>query len=375
MKVIIPFEFNRKFGGTQKAIVDIIKYGKHLNDFYALLPPKGNFDKELLKHGVKVFFSGNENYWPYSYKQIIKTIKNTREISKDLYSVVKQNSIEVVYTSMMPSLIAAIYTKQKCKNLKIIYHIRGIKISVAHKIILKNLANLIDYVVVNTEVTKEYIKDIVKSEKLIVIPDSTDFHTLNKNFRKTFSDRTVRIGLVARICRIKGHLQFVEIAKELININQTGNKKIEFFIGGDAISTEDIKYLEEVKKKIREYNLENYITFDGYVTDVNKYLKNIDILFCTTQYPGEGFGKIVIEAQANYIPVVAFNYGSMSEVIRHTKDGYVANDLKEFVGYAQMLIEDSQLRLSMGREGYLKVAEKYDAKTNNININNLFNSF
>ena len=48
----------------------------------------------------------------------------------------------------------------------------------------------------------------------------------------------------------------------------------------------------------------------------------------------EPFGLVMIEAMSCGTPVVAFNRGSIPEVIKHGVSGFIADNYREFVSYA-----------------------------------------
>ncbi|MDU5111699.1 MAG: glycosyltransferase, partial [Clostridium sp.] len=80
---------------------------------------------------------------------------------------------------------------------------------------------------------------------------------------------------------------------------------------------------------------------------------------------------VVIEAFSNKIPVIALNYGAISNIIDDGENGYLANDIETFVTRSIDLIENKELRQKMGERAFKKVMIKYNSKINNEKINKL----
>jgi len=88
------------------------------------------------------------------------------------------------------------------------------------------------------------------------------------------------------------------------------------------------------ESKIKPYIDGKQIKFVGELNDSEKkeFYKKAKIYLhpCSVE---ESFGMVLIEAMACGTPVIAFNYGAISEIIKHKKTGFVANSLEEALGY------------------------------------------
>jgi glycosyltransferase involved in cell wall biosynthesis len=70
-------------------------------------------------------------------------------------------------------------------------------------------------------------------------------------------------------------------------------------------------------------------------------------------------GYKLIQYMACELPVVASPVGVNCEIVAHAEDGYLAKDDDEWVSALSTLLNDAELRKSMGRKGRLKVEETY----------------
>lgn len=65
-------------------------------------------------------------------------------------------------------------------------------------------------------------------------------------------------------------------------------------------------------------------TFDGKIA----LLQNAKVLVFPTHYH-EAFGYVMIEAMACGTPVIAYNHGSVPEIVRHGETGFIVNSVEE----------------------------------------------
>jgi len=71
-----------------------------------------------------------------------------------------------------------------------------------------------------------------------------------------------------------------------------------------------------------------------------------------------------LQYMALEIPTIMSPVGVNSEIIEDSKNGYIANDLEQWVDKISLLIEDSALRIRMGKEARKTVVEKYSVSAN-----------
>jgi len=121
---------------------------------------------------------------------------------------------------------------------------------------------------------------------------------------------------LSRVNREKGAEEAIRLAKK------TG---IKLIIAGQA----EKNYFETAIRP----NLDGKITYFG-IADFKqkiKLLKKAKALIHPHLYP-EGFGNSMIEAQACGTPVIAYPFGSTSEVVNENKSGLIAKNFKELKG-------------------------------------------
>lgn len=114
------------------------------------------------------------------------------------------------------------------------------------------------------------------------------------------------------------------------------------------------------KEYVHNHNMEDKISFEGFVARVDKYLNNADALVHASKresYPG-----VIVEAMANRIPVLVSSVGGIPELVRNEEngilvDGFSANDI----------VKAFEIFKSMKKSGIIqKIIENgYDTFINN----------
>lgn len=114
----------------------------------------------------------------------------------------------------------------------------------------------------------------------------------------------------------------------------------------------------ELKNKVKELGLEEYITFTGFREDIPSILAQVDFLVHTALW--EGFGFVLAEAMAAKKPIVAMDASNISELVIDGVNGYLAKykDTDDIaVKIIKMCCTDE--REMIGERGFEIVKEKY----------------
>lgn len=223
------------------------------------------------------------------------------------------------------------------------------------KLLYVMLKNIPAWIVVPSNHTKlSMIRDAgVSIEKLRTIPCGVRIpnssHVVSDTKKKHFI-----IGNVSRLTREKGQQYLIEAMPEILkSIPQA--RLILIGAGFDK---------PFFQKLIQKYNLEDHAQLLDYVQDVGKYYDMMDLFVFPTIWELEGFGLVTVEAMMHRLPVVATNFGPVSEIVDDGKTGILvkphnAHDIAEAV---IRLAEDKSMRTEMGTSGYKKAISVYNSE-------------
>ena len=119
-------------------------------------------------------------------------------------------------------------------------------------------------------------------------------------------------------------------------------------------------YEQDIKRRVRQLGLENYIEWTGFTADVPSELLGLDALVLPSLF-GEGLPMVVLEAMAAGVPVVATDVEGVPEVIQHGTNGLLAraNDAEDLGRCLQQLISGEMDWLQLRKNAIRTHAEYF----------------
>ena len=123
---------------------------------------------------------------------------------------------------------------------------------------------------------------------------------------------------------------------------------------------------ESLEREVRGRGLESHVVFDGWLTqeEVRGVLEASDA-FALASF-AEGVPVVLMEAMAREIPCVATFVNGVPELIRDGVDGLLVapSDAAGLADALARLMDDAELRRTLGAAGRRRVVEKYDLARN-----------
>ncbi|MFA5405497.1 MAG: glycosyltransferase, partial [Ignavibacteria bacterium] len=177
------------------------------------------------------------------------------------------------------------------------------------------------------------------------------------------SNEKIVIGYIGRLVDLKRVEYLIESA-EYLKKNKIENFRIDII--GDGKS----------KKKLMEYSKElcvdDFVNFMGYQSDVEIYYNNFDVFLLPSRE--ECLSLALIDAGVKSVPGVAFDIGGNNEIIINGKSGFLVNSKEELFIKTELLINDRNKRLELGKEAESYCKIKFDKKKRFQYLENLFKS-
>ena len=153
------------------------------------------------------------------------------------------------------------------------------------------------------------------------------------------SDRPPHVGYIGRIAPEKGLMEFLTAARIIHN----AVPDCTFAVYGSTLFG-DRDYATRVHAAAAGLPVQ----FEGWVNDVYTALASLDVLLVPSSAV-EGTTRVILEAFAAGLPVIAFRAGGIPEVIEH--GGLLASSVEEMARECVVLLRDSAKRATMGRAG------------------------
>lgn len=350
MKKILFIHSSAELYGSDKSLLNIIRgLSKDKFDIFVVLPEFGPLVEQIeAVKNVKIVIreTATLRRKNFNFFGMIKFSFDLINSIIYMVKIIKENSIDIVYTNTAVSFSGAVAAKLLRK--KNVWHIREIIKNKYEKKIISVLVNVLsDVIIVNSKATGNSISRDSKKIKVIynAVDNKSDRHLSVNNKDK---NGKIIVGMAGRINRWKGQNLFVDAADLILK----QEADVEFVIAGSAYSGEE--YLEEnLKKYINDRNLNEKVKLIGLVKDMEKFYESIDIFVLPSIQP-EPFGLVVIEAMEHKLPVIATNHGGPREIIRNGDTGYLVEftDPNEIVKKCLLLIKDDELRENIGNEAF-----------------------
>ena len=172
--------------------------------------------------------------------------------------------------------------------------------------------------------------------------------------------QTFTVGYLARIAPEKG-LHVLAEAYRVLRERTRGEKAR--LIAAGYLPPEHQPYLDEIRRKLREWGLEGEFEYRGEVDRAQKgaFLQSLDIFSVPATYE-EPKGLFLIEALANGVPVVQPRRGAFPEMVAKTGGGVIveADDPAALADGYLALWRDPERAAALGRAGAAGVREHYD---------------
>ncbi len=165
-------------------------------------------------------------------------------------------------------------------------------------------------------------------------------------------DGQVRVIMVSRLLRDKGVQEFIDAAK-LVKARES---TVQFVLVGDV---DDGNPTSLTAEQLTDLRKSRDVTWLGARTDIAKLLAASHVA-CLPSYR-EGLPKSLIEAASAGRPIVTTDVPGCREVVTHMVNGLLVQprDVKALASAIEKLVNDPQLRQSMGEENRHKAESEY----------------
>lgn len=168
------------------------------------------------------------------------------------------------------------------------------------------------------------------------------------------------IGMAAHLSPWKGHARFLRLVARLRDDVPDLHGRIA---GGDIYTTAGHRgYADSLRRQITELGLERSCTIERVTPeDMPRWLGGLTALVHCPQRP-EPFGRVLAEALATGLPVVASDEGGATEVIGHAGLLCAPNDDAMLIGLTRRLLVDSDLRIRLALAGRQRAEAMFDER-------------
>ena len=321
-----------------------------------------DLSKELIKRGHKVIVvSGGgklvNNLIEMNVRHIELPVHKKSPFTiassiKQLETIIKEERVDIVHSrSRVPNIIAFFASR----------HTGAKFITTAHGYYSNHFISRVTgwarfVIVASSVIGRHMIEDFgVPHERIKLIPRGVDLDRFKFNPPDNSSKSEYRIGVIGRVTPIKGHGFFLQAIARVVRLFP----KVKVVIVGDAPKDKP-EYIEKLKALAKQLEIEKFVEFLGAQYDIPKIMSGLDLLVLPS-IGQEAFGRVIIEAGASGVPVIATRIGGATEIIEDGQTGILVRpgDILEMVNSIIKALKDRDLSRSMAAEARKKVEREY----------------
>ncbi|MFH1848382.1 MAG: lipopolysaccharide heptosyltransferase II [Candidatus Omnitrophota bacterium] len=331
-----------KVGGVETGTVDLARYLVKNGHKAVVISGGGRLVKQLKDENIRHY------ELPVGKKSLFTIITMIGRVAE----IIKQEEIDIVHArSRVPAIVAFFASKIA----------RATFITTAHGYYKRHLFSRVmgwgKFVIVASNVMARHMMENfgVPHDRIKLIPRGVDLDSYRFRQDPEKSRSGCRIGMIGRITPIKGHSYFIRAIASLWR----NTPNIKAVIVGEAPSSK-AKYKEELVTLSRRLGISDIVEFAGHSSDIPGVLSKLDILVLSSVVP-EGFGRVIVEAQACGVPVVATRVGGVVDIIQDGVNGLLVfpQDSQSLAEAISRLMNDRPLAVKIAAEARRVVEEKF----------------
>ncbi len=329
-------------GGVERGTVDLAKYLKEKGHHSVVVSAGGPLAGDLSSAGVTHYTL------PVHKKSLFSIFFSIRALSR----IVTKENIELIHArSRVPALITFFVSHKT--------HIPFI--TTCHGFYSKHFLSRVmgwgKIVIVASHIIGKRMRDDfgVPHNKIRLIPRGVNleefkWHDPTDEKKK----KEIVIGMIGRLTPIKGHPLFLKAMARVTRV--IPNVRIQII--GDAPKPQ---YKEELLMLVRRLGLSASVEFLGTRYDIPELLSRLSLLVVPS-VGEEAFGRVVIEAGACGVPVVATRMGGLVDIVEDGKDGLLVpvDDPRALAEAVIRLVKEPELGAALARSLRQKVEDQFN---------------
>ncbi|HCD37789.1 MAG TPA: hypothetical protein DEQ77_03525 [Candidatus Omnitrophica bacterium] len=330
------------YGGVETGTVDLAKY-LTAHNHKAVVVSKGGALVEILKA------SGGIHYALEVHK---KSLFSMYRCIAALARIIRDEDIQIVHArSRVPAWIAY----AACRITETPF------ITTCHGYYSRHLFTQVmgwgDCVIVPSQVIGRHMIDDfqVPVERIRLIPRSVDIQQFTFNPPEKKSHTEFIIAIIARITPLKGHRYFIEAIQKVYRTLPT----IKVWVVGSAPKNK-MHYKEDLELLTKRLGLSQVVEFLGARRDIPEILSKVNLMVMATTVH-EAFGRVILEAQASGVPVVATKVGGVVDIIEDGVNGVLVppGDPEGMAEAILKVLKDNALSAALAQNARVKILSQF----------------
>ncbi len=350
MRILFIDQFS-DMGGAQSCLLDLLPavQARGWSAHFAL-PGAGDLIDRVKRAGATVdsISCGTYGIGRKSVSDAFRFACNVPILAKQISRIADAYAIDLIYVNGPRVLPAAALA---ARRRRLLFHCHlFLKPGYAARLAGESIRLSRAEVVLACRFFAQALRPYVRADRVnVVYTGIAPIPAAARGFRQ---DGPWRIGLIGRIAPQKGQAEFLEAARLLCSRIQN----CAFMICGAPLFSDPPA--QRYFKTLRKSAVGLPVEFTGWQEDVGLVLSKLDILVVPSLVE-EGIPRVILEAFAAGVPVVAFPAGGIPEVVAHERSGFLVTPetpqaLAEALGALMMAPGKLRTAADAGRDAWIR---------------------
>lgn len=275
-----------------------------------------------------------------------------------LRSFVSKNKVTHIHAHST-SFFFAFLLKLICPFVKLIWHYHyGNNIQLPRKriVIFRIVIPFFTGIIAVNQNLKFWLENNLKSRRVIYLPNFSIRIKEPELKSEMFGCIGKRIVSLANLREDKNHFLLLNVAQKL----KKSNPDWTFHLVGKDFEDD---YAKQIKKMIKEYDLEENVFLYGSKQDIENILDQASIAILTSQ--SEGLPVSLLEYGLYKKAVVVTHVGEIPTIVQHGKNGFIVASNEPHLFYKALLnlVENEILRADFGEALFDTIQADYIAES------------
>lgn len=350
--------FSRAWGGLEMSSVKMTRLFHQAGyESFEVCPPDSAIEKALKEQ--------NLSHWALENKDYV-SLGTTWAIRR----LIQERQIKAVFLHSMRDIWLVTPALWGLRDVRLYGFARMFfkdvnKKDFGHTLMYSRLSKMIAL----SEIQKRYLTHClpVSEDRFIVIPNGVDTDRFQPRPKREdiraswgIDPEHLLFGLIGRLDRQKGSLEFVEAAAEVLKIHPHARFVL---VGGNTIDGHGREFDQEVARRLQELNLPpQTVILTDFRKDIPEVLNALDV-FVMPSYE-ENFANVMLEALASGVPSIGTDSGGTPEILDHGRTGLLCEprSSRSLAQAMDKLIRDPRLRSDLATAARFKALTEYDMK-------------
>ncbi|KOO16084.1 hypothetical protein AKJ18_04745 [Vibrio xuii] len=319
MKRIVHVQVQPKLSGVQNVSLEILKSLSVKEYEKFIIFGNGEIPSELYQilteHNINLIQVSDlvRDVGLRDFSAFFSLMKIFREYKFD---IIHTNSTKPAVLGRLAAFCSKVVSLRSCL---IIHTVHGIAFHKYEPLIKRMFYFIIELISclfgsVNVSVNKYYLRFYPNLFiRNIAIYNGVDISKMSIDIIKNRTG-VFRVGFFARLDKQKDPLMFIQV---IHNLHAKGYP-LKAEIAGDG------PLLDCCRKLVDDLEINDVVTFHGWVQDKESFFNNVDLLLQPSRW--EAFGLNIVEAGLHKVPTVASSVEGIPEVIEHKVTGVLAEE-------------------------------------------------